>query len=116
MPPGAVEASTTQTAQRAATARVIASPSSQSALHATESPNDETAPCPELLAAVQHELWLPRHPVRVGSPAGEHVGPIREARRASRSSPLALVGCASHGLDRTTHRRRVERPHVGAAW
>ncbi|CAA9296386.1 MAG: Predicted maltose transporter MalT, partial [uncultured Gemmatimonadaceae bacterium] len=70
---------------------------------------------PEFLAAVQHELRLPRHPVRLGAAAREHVGRVRAARRAPRRGAAALARRPRHRPPRAARHRRAERPHLGAA-
>src|SRR5881409_1046545 len=69
----------------------------------------------EFLADVQHELRISRHPVRLGTPARQHVGGVRATRGPAGPGAAALAGRAAHGAPRAADRRRPERPHVGAA-
>src|SRR5207253_1551415 len=69
----------------------------------------------ELRADVQHELRFPRHSVRLGTAAREHVGRVRAAWRPSRPSAFALAGRADDRIAGAADRWRAERPNVGAA-
>src|SRR5262249_60931781 len=68
-----------------------------------------------LLADLEHELRLPRHPVRLGAADGQHERHLRVPRGPGRPDPDALAGRAPHRPPRAAAHRHHERPHVGTA-
>src|SRR5919109_5072931 len=101
---------------RAAMHKLGAAPPTPASLPPPRTP-DGTAQkaAPQLLADVQHELRVPRHPVRLGAAAREHVGGLRAARREAGPGPAPLAGSADDGIARAADHRCAERPHLGAA-
>src|SRR6266404_1821449 len=63
----------------------------------------------ELLADLEHEFRIPRHPVRLGITAWQYERHLRETRRKSRSATNPLARRAAYWVDRTTNHRLHER-------
>ena len=70
---------------------------------------------PEFLADLEHELRLPRHPVRLGLADGQHERHLRIPGRARRPDPDPVAGRAADGIDRAADHRACERPHLEPA-
>src|SRR6266850_3293423 len=69
----------------------------------------------EFLADLQHEFWFPRHSVWLGSTARQHERDLQLSRSKGIRYSFTLACWASHRIDRATHYRRDERPHMELA-
>src|SRR2546428_3776451 len=73
--------------------------------------NEKTSPF--FQANLEYELWIPGHPVWLGTADGQHERHLRTSRRQRRPDSNSVAGRAYDRTDCAADYRQHERPDMG---